>query len=355
MPLTASQRQTLIWATVAALLLWALAALGPVLTPFVASAILAYVLEPGVEWLVRRRCPRTIAVVAVMLIAMAAMAAILLILVPILQSEFTQIRLRMPALASAITERLLPWARERLGLDLRIDAQAIRNWLAQHLETSGSDLASAIFDYVKSGWSAAAEVLGLLFLVPVVTFYLLADWPQLTSRIRELVPPRWQATALSGLDEIDTLLGHYLRGQLLVMIALAAWYAAALLVAGFELWLPIGVLSGLLVAIPYLGFAIGLVFALVTGMLQLGPLAGLVAVGVVYGLGQLLESLVLTPKLVGDRIGLHPVAVILALLAFGALLGFIGVLLALPMSAVVAVALRRLRKAYLDSDFYNSP
>ena len=136
------------------------------------------------------------------------------------------------------------------------------------------------------------------------------------------------------------------------MLALAVFYALALLVAGFDLWLPIGVLTGLLVAVPYLGFALGLIFALVTGMLQLGPVAGLVSVAVIYGAGQVLESLVLTPRLVGERIGLHPLAVILALLAFGTLFGFVGVLLALPLSAVLAVGLRRLRAAYLASEFY---
>jgi len=195
-------------------------------------------------------------------------------------------------------------------------------------------------------------VLGMVFLVPVVMFYLLLDWPQLGTRVGELTPPRWRAGALAPLREIDALLGQYLRGQVLVMLALAVFYSLGLLLAGFTLWLPIGVLTGLLVAVPYLGFALGLIFALVTGMLQLGPVAGLASVAVIYGAGQVLESLVLTPRLVGERIGLHPLAVILALLAFGTLFGFVGVLLALPLSAVLAVGLRRLRAAYLASEFY---
>lgn len=352
MSLSAPQRQTLTWAAVAAVLLWALASLGQVLTPFVAAAILAYALEPGVRWLAAHRVPRLVAVLVVLTLALAAIVAVTLILVPIVQSEVEQLRLRFPALVSAITEGLVPWLRERFGIDLRLDATAIRTWLSQHLASSGEDLAALALDYMRSGWSAATAVLGLIFLVPVVVFYLLLDWPALIVHVRELVPPRWQTRSFDLLGEIDGLLGQYLRGQLLVMIALAGWYSIGLLLAGFQLWLPIGVLTGLLVAVPYLGFAIGLIFALITGMLQLGPLAGLIAVGIVYGIGQMLESLVLTPRLVGDRIGLHPVAVILALLAFGALFGFVGVLLALPMSAVVAVALRRLRSAYLHSDFY---
>jgi predicted PurR-regulated permease PerM len=175
------------------------------------------------------------------------------------------------------------------------------------------------------------------------------------ARLGALVPPRWRQSSASLLGEIDALLGQYLRGQLLVMLALAAYYALALLAGGYSLWLPIGVLTGLLVAIPYLGFALGAAFALLTGMLELGPLRGLAVTAIVYGLGQVLESFILTPRLIGERIGLHPLAVILALMAFGALFGFVGVLLALPLAAMAAVGLRRLHGTYLASEFYRRP
>lgn len=352
MNLSPAQRQTLLWGGVAVLLVWALIALGPVLTPFVAATILAYALEPAVGWLSGRRVPRVLAVVLVMALALLAIVAIVLVLVPILQHEFVQVRARLPALFTAVTERLIPWLRQTLDIEVALDVGAIRAWLATHLADSGEDLAATLFSYARSGWGAAMQVIGLVFLVPVVLFYLLLDWPSALERARELVPPRWRSASFDLLGEIDALLGQYLRGQLLVMLALAVYYSLALALAGFKLWLPIGVLTGLLILIPYLGFALGLIFALVSGMLQLGPLAGLVSVAIVYGVGQVAESLYLTPRLVGERIGLHPVAVILALLAFGALFGFVGVLLALPLSAVVSVALRRLRRAYLASDFY---
>lgn len=352
MNLSPAQRQTLLWGGVAVLLVWALIALGPVLTPFVAATILAYALEPAVAWLSGRRVPRLLAVVLVMALALLAIVAIVLVLVPILQHEFVQVRARLPALFTAVTERLIPWLRQTLAIEVALDVGAIRAWLATHLADSGEDLAATLFSYARSGWGAAMQVIGLVFLVPVVLFYLLLDWPSAIERARELVPPRWRSASFDLLGEIDALLGQYLRGQLLVMLALAVYYSLALALAGFKLWLPIGVLTGLLILIPYLGFALGLIFALVSGMLQLGPLAGLVSVAIVYGVGQLAESLYLTPRLVGERIGLHPVVVILALLAFGALFGFVGVLLALPLSAVVSVALRRLRRAYLASDFY---
>lgn len=357
MTLTPRQRQTLLWTAIATLLVWALVVLGPVLTPFVAAAILAYALQPLAEWLVRRRLPRVLAVILTLALALTVLAALVLILVPILQRESSQIRSQLPALAATLTATLnqsvVPWLRDTLGLPLALDAAALKATLARQLSSSGEDWAAAAFDYLKSGSNALLQVVGLLFLVPVALFYLLLDWPKVTTNLGSLVPPRWRAIVADWLAEIDTLLGQYVRGQALVMLALAVYYAAALAVARFELWLPIGVMTGLLIAIPYLGFATGLLFALIAGMLQFGPAHGLLAVAIIYGIGQVLEGVLLTPYLVGERIGLHPLAVIFALLAFGYLFGFVGVLLALPLAAVVAIALRRLRRGYVDSAFFN--
>jgi predicted PurR-regulated permease PerM len=156
----------------------------------------------------------------------------------------------------------------------------------------------------------------------------------------------------SFLDDCDATLGQYLRGQLLVMGALAIFYSAGLALAGFDLALPIGVFTGLAVFIPYVGFGLGLLLALLAGLLQFASLYGVLAVAVVFGIGQLLESFVLTPRFVGERIGMSPLMVIFALLAFGHLLGFVGVLIALPLSAVAAVAARRLHQAYLASSLF---
>lgn len=352
MPFTARQRQTLLWTGVGALFVWALIALGQVLTPFVAAAILAYVLSPLVAAMQRRRVPRLVAVVLAISLALLALLALVLILVPIVQKEFGLIRSELPGLVATITGRVQPWLERVSGLSIQLDAASIREWLAAQFADSGEDVLAALFGYAKTGWGAALQVVGTLFLVPVVLFYLLADWPVITGRTRDLIPPRWKPEIDALLGETDALLGQYLRGQMLVMLTLAVWFSVALLVAGFELWLPIGVLSGLLIFIPYIGFALGFLFAAIAGMLQLGPLAGFVSVAVIYGIAQVVESTWLTPRLVGERIGLHPVAVIFALLAFGALFGFVGVLLALPLAAITAVGLRRLRQAWLDSDFY---
>jgi predicted PurR-regulated permease PerM len=150
------------------------------------------------------------------------------------------------------------------------------------------------------------------------------------------------------------LLAQYLRGQLLVMLVLAAYYSVALMIARFDVALPVGILTGLLVFIPYLGFSLGLTLAVIAAVLQFSDWSGLIAVAIIYGCGQLFESFVLTPRLVGERIGLNPLAVIFALLAFGQLFGFVGVLLALPASAILMVAFRHLRRHYLNSTFYNA-
>jgi predicted PurR-regulated permease PerM len=193
-------------------------------------------------------------------------------------------------------------------------------------------------------------------LIPVVLFYLLMEWRRFTTLQVNLVPPRMRSVVDSFTHEADDVLGQYLRGQLLVMAALAVYYSVGLMLFGLDLALPIGVFTGLAVAIPYVGFGLGLVMALLAGFLefsaQTGHVSALVMVAVVYGLGQLIESFVLTPRLVGERIGLHPLAVIFALLVFGHLLGFVGVLIALPLSAVLLVGMRRLRSAYLDSALY---
>ncbi len=352
--LTERQRQSFLWLGVALAMIVVLVALRPVLTPFIAAMILGYVLMPGVNALVKFRLPRALAVAIVILLSVAAFSALLLLIVPILQKELAQIRLQLPSIMTQITDELLPRLRQLSGMELKFDSNSVKDWLTKNMSGGGTDIAATAFDYIRSGGSAALEVLGLVFLVPVVLFYVLLDWPRLKPRLVALVPRRWLNKSGDWSQEVDGMLAQYLRGQFKVMFFLALYYAVALAIARFDLWLPIGVLSGMLVFIPYAGFAIGLLFALGAGILQFGWAKGLIAVAIVYGIGQLLESIVLTPKLVGEQIGLHPLAVILALLAFGYLLGFVGVLLALPLAATLAVAMRHLKASYLESSFYKS-
>jgi predicted PurR-regulated permease PerM len=198
----------------------------------------------------------------------------------------------------------------------------------------------------------ALAIIGNVVLIPVALFFLLKDWDHFVALVMELVPPTMRTQVDSFTEEADTVLGQYLRGQLLVMGVLAIYFSVALALFGFDLAVPVGVFTGMAFFIPYLGFGLGLTLAFLAGILQFGGLYGVLVVAGVYGAGQLVESFYLTPRLVGERIGLHPLAVIFALLAFGQLFGFLGVLIALPTSAVLLVAMRRTRASYLSSRLY---
>ncbi|WP_347877462.1 AI-2E family transporter [Paraburkholderia sp. BL6665CI2N2] len=191
-------------------------------------------------------------------------------------------------------------------------------------------------------------------LMPLVLFYLLYDRHEAFARMQSFVPRRWLGKTREFVGEIDCMMSQYLRGQLLVIAMLAVFYPTVLTIAGLDLAVPVGLFSALAVFVPYIGFATGLAFAHLAALLQFGDWYGLAVVVVVYGVGQILESFVLTPRLVGERIGLHPLAIIFALLAFGRLYGFFGVLLALSVSAILASALRELRRRYLASALYQS-
>jgi len=347
----ASQRHSLAWlglALIAALLLWLLA---PVVTPFVVGAVLAYALHPLVERLAERRVPRLLAVVIVEVAALLLVLALLLLIVPVVGKELPLLKAQVPALLDKLDRSLAPWLAQ-FGIQINLDVDSLKAWATKVLDANMEDWLGTLLSSARIGGSAVLSLLGNAILVPVVLFYLLADWPGLVERVQALIPPRMRVTALAFLAECDLVLGQYMRGQLLVMLALAAYYAIALAIARFDLALPLGVFTGLAIAVPYVGFGIGLVLSLLAGLLQFGALKGVLLVAAVYGIGQLLESFVLTPRLVGERIGLNPLAVIFALLAFGTLFGFVGVLIALPASAVMLVALRRAKTAYLTSHLY---
>jgi len=353
MTLTPAQRQSFTWLVlglVAALLLWLLA---PVLTPFAIAGVLGYMLHPAVELLAARRWPRVLAVGLVELLALVAASAVLLLLVPVLIKEFPLLQAQLPPLLDRLAQNLTPWL-QKYGIHVPLDVVSLKAWLAKVLDANSGDWMTAALSSARIGGSVLLSVVGNAVLVPVVLFYLLLDWPRLLTSAQSLIPPRLRSATFGFFEECDTMLGQYLRGQLVVMLVLAVYYSAGLAFAGFDLAVPVGVFTGLAVAIPYVGFGLGLLMALLASMLQFGTMAGLLSVAVVYGLGQLLEGFVLTPRLVGERIGLGPLAVIFALMAFGQLFGFVGVLVALPASAVTVVALRRTRNAYLGSRLYQS-
>jgi predicted PurR-regulated permease PerM len=276
---------------------------------------------------------------------------VLLLLVPILSTEIPLLQAQIPLLAERMNETLAPWLAQQ-GLPVSLDVAAIKAFVMRHLNANAEDLMLGLLSSVRIGGSVVLALVGNAVLVPVVLFFLLMDWPRVVAWSQGLWPVHFAAPIGRFLDECDHLLGQYLRGQLLVMLVLALYYSLGLALFGFDLALPIGVFTGLAILVPYLGFGLGLVLALLAGLLQFASMHAVVAVAVVYGVGQLLESFFLTPRLVGERIGLSPLAVIFALLAFGHLFGFVGVLVALPLSAVSLVALRRLESVYRASRLF---
>jgi predicted PurR-regulated permease PerM len=351
MTLTPTQRHTLSWLGLGALTLLLLWLLAPVLAPFVMGAVLAYALHPAVESLAARRVPRALAVVAVEAVVMVVGLALLLLVVPILTKELPLLRDQIPLLADRLNHTLSPWLATH-GITVALDVDSIKAFVLKYLDANLEEWAATALSSARIGGSFVLAIVGNAVLVPVVAFYLLLDWPTLMRRARGLVPQRLLPAVARFFTDCDSVLGQYLRGQLLVMVSLAVAYSVALALAGFELALPVGVFTGMAVFIPYLGFGLGMMLALLAGVLQFASWYGVAAVAVIYGCGQLLESFVLTPRLVGERIGLSPLMVIFALLAFGQLLGFVGVLVALPLSAVLVVAGGRLRAAYLGSELY---
>ena len=356
--LTPEQKQTLFWLTLWAALGWLLYALGPILAPFIAAAILAYALNGGVDYLEQRRIgpfriPRPLAVTLVMLMFIAAAFTLVLIVVPVLEKEIPLLQKQIPQFLLKLDELAAPHL-QAMGIRVKLDGSSLRQLVTDQLSTSGDEFWTDVLAKARASGSAVLGWMITLILVPVVLFYMLLDWHGILASLTGAVPRRWVKQAVAMGHEVNVLLAQYLRGQLLVMMVLAVYYSAALAIAGFEVALPVGILTGLLVFIPYLGYGLGLALALIAAILQFSGWYGLISVAIIYGFGQVLEGFFLTPRLVGERIGLNPLAVIFALLAFGQLFGFAGVLLALPASAVLMVAFRHLRAHYLRSSFYNA-
>ena len=352
--MTPNQQQFVAWSAIialAGLLLWVLS---PVLMPFVVAAVLAYVLSPLVKGLLRISAgalPVLLAVGVVELLFLVLALAILLLVVPILAKELPLMREQLPGLLLKAQAVLAPWLKE-LGIEMALDPASLKAFIIKYFNTSVEDSLDGWLTSLRIGGSVALAVVGNVVLIPVALFYLLADWDRFVAQVVGLVPQRMRPGFDGFVAEVDEVLGQYLRGQLTVMVILAVFYTAGLALFGLDLALPIGVFSGLAVVIPYLGFGVGLVLALLAGLLQFAAWKAALMVAVVFGLGQLLEGFVLTPRLVGERIGLHPLAVIFALLAFGQVFGFVGVLVALPASAILLVCLRRARQRYLASHLF---
>jgi predicted PurR-regulated permease PerM len=335
-------------ATAVAFLFWLLA---PILAPFLFGAILAYILDPIVERLTRRYIPRTLAVLVVMLLVFALFVALLLVVLPLLYKETRLLVEKLPAFLDWTNQHAAPWLKQKFDLEMQFDVQTVKQ-MARDAFAGNDDLMKRLLSSVGVGGLAVLSFIVNLVLVPVVLFFLLRDWNTLLPNVERLIPPRVRPKALAMAREVDAVLAEYLRGEVLVIFIMSTYYVVALSLARLEFALPIGIITGLAVIVPFVGISIGVFLATAAALLQFDNLTGVLWVWLAIGLGQALEGMLVTPLILGNRIGLHPVAVIFALLAFGQVFGFFGVLLALPASAVVLVGLRHLRAAYVASPLY---
>lgn len=326
--------------------------LAPILTPFLIAALFAYLGDPLADRLQAWGLSRTLAVIVVFVGMLVVLALGLLVVVPLLEGQLAKLVSKVPGYLEWVGTNVVPRLSELLGIELaRPDPAALGDVLGAHWQEAGGAVAG-LLGYVTRSGTAVLGWLANLVLIPVIGFYLLRDWDALTAHVRDLLPRGVEPVVVRLASESDEVLGAFIRGQLLVMLALGTIYSTGLWLVGLEFALLVGMLAGLVSFVPYLGFIVGIVVAGVAILVQTQDPIQLLPVAAVFGVGQLLEGTVLTPLLVGDRIGLHPVAVIFAVLAGGQLFGFFGVLLALPVAAVLAVLVRHAHRSYVGSALY---
>lgn len=327
--------------------------LSPVLTPFLVAAALAYIGDPLVDILEAKKFSRTLAVATVFVVLSLVALGLLLILVPMLERQVALLVSKLPQYLDALQNTLLPRLSSGLGLESSaFDLAALKQMIREQWLQSGGAMKGVLGAISQSGMTLLGWFANLA-LIPVVTFYMLRDWDILVERIHELIPRRYEMTVAKLAKASDEVLGAFLRGQMTVMLALGTIYSVGLWIVGLELALLIGMLAGLVSFVPYLGFIVGIFAAGIAALMQFQELLPLLYVVIVFMVGQSIEGMLLTPLLVGEKIGLHPVAVIFAVLAGGQLFGFLGILLALPVASVIMVMLRYTHERYVSSSLYS--
>jgi predicted PurR-regulated permease PerM len=341
------------WLLIAAIAAWLVWLLAPILTPFVFAAMLGWLGDPLVDKLERRGWSRLVGVVLVFSAMTLLVGLALLLLVPMIEEQIVTLVESLPRYRDWFIGTVLPWLEDKTGFELLawLDPEAVIQLIRDHWERAGGIAANVIGYVSRSGFLLIAWLANIV-LVPVLTFYFLRDWDVLVERIAALVPRDHIGTVRRLARESDGVLGAFLRGQFAVMLTLGVLYAIGLWLVGLDLGLLIGFIAGLVSFVPYLGPATGVVLGVIAALVQFGDWQHVAMVLGVFGIGQVIESYWLTPKLVGDKIGLHPVAVIFAIMAGGQLFGFLGVLLALPVAAVANVMLRYAHERYTRSSLY---
>jgi predicted PurR-regulated permease PerM len=328
--------------------------LSPILAPFLAGIIIAYLGDPLVDKLEEIRVHRAIGVLLVFLAFGAVLGTAMLVILPLMIRELADLIRSLPVFLAWLQETVSPWLVTRFGIDpFDVKLDNVANGAMENWQKTGGIVGAVLARVTRSGFAFLGSM-GVVALTPVVAFYMMRDWDLIVERILGMVPRDMESGFIRLSKECDEVLGSFLRGQLLIMFLLGVVYAIGLYAVGLDLAILIGMLAGLASIVPYLGFFVGIIAAAIAAMFQFQDPVYLGYVGIVFLIGQALEGWVLTPWLVGDKIGLHPVAVIFAVLAGGQLFGFVGILLALPLAAVVMVFVRYLHKRYLVSEYYDT-
>ncbi|MEB4590870.1 AI-2E family transporter [Candidatus Thiothrix sp. Deng01] len=342
------------WLVVGGVSLALLMLLAPILTPFLVGAFLAYLGDPLADRLESWGLSRTLSVSVVFLATFLLILLFFLFLLPVLETQVKLFVSMVPRYLDWGVNVLGPYLHAKFDVDPSVlEVDRLKDLVTSHWKETGGFIRNAIQAISKSGFVVLGWVANLA-LIPIITFYLLRDWDRMVAYIDDLLPRSVEPLVAKLARESDEVLGAFLRGQLLVMLALACIYALGLWLVGLEFALLIGLVAGLVSFVPYLGLIVGVSIAGVAVLFQTQDVFHLFWVMVVFGVAQVIEGTVLTPLLVGERIGLHPVTVIFSVLAGGQLFGFFGVLLALPVAAVLAVIMRHIHATYKQSHIYGT-
>lgn len=349
-PTTLHGRFWVIFAIAAAIVVWALR---PMLLPFVAGAALAYFLDPVVDRLVALRVPRWAGTTMTLLGFILAVVLLLLLIVPLIQTQVGALIDALPGYIDVVRTKFMPRIYEWLRHLSPKDVEKLREAAGQYAGDAVGMAGGLLRNLLTKG-IAVFDVLALFVITPVVAFYLLRDWPKVTHTVDMLVPRKQHGLFRRAVGEIDRTLSGFLRGQALVCLSLALIYSVGLSLVGLEYGATIGIIAGVLSFVPYVGSSFGLIVSMVLAFIQFDDATPIIMVFGVFMIGQILEGYVLTPKLVGDRVGLHPVWILFALFAGGSLLGFLGVLIAVPVAAIIGVLIRLGLSYYRASPLYGA-
>lgn len=325
------------------------------LTTFLAAFILAYVLRPVFTCFLALRAGKTLSAALTVLIGFLGILGLILLFISVLQRELPALRQQLPTWLELTQKSLQPWLDTlAINFDLKKIQEIIQSRISEQLSNNADAIiSSGLSTILNSSQSILGSLFGLVLIVFIV-FYLVGQWDEFFKKLSPLIPPRWSPLVKQILVEIDQLLSQYLRGQLLVITVLSIYYSVGLYLLGITGALALGLFTGIAIFIPYIGYGVGLILALLSVLLQAETGGSLLAVLTLYIVGQAIESFILTPKLVGEKIGLHPVLVVFALILFGSWFGFFGILLALPMSAIILVLCKHAVQSYQNSAWYNN-